>query len=292
MEQKNKKLTIVIVILIVLLCLSATALTGTLLYNHFVRTEPTTVDIPGNIITPDGEDSGNTGTDVSSDDSSDSSQTSSTDEPDESDAPNSSESSAPDTSSNSPSSSETTGTTSVSSSKASAIALHNGKPEDNMPFQVTNMFPGDRETKYYCVKVSYKGDIIVRYHADIRPRYEKLAEVLKVKIRLPETDETLYDGLMRDMPKSLNHALYTTEKTQSELYYEVTAYLDTSVGNEYQDKELIADFRWWVEETENLDSPQTGDISNIYLWIALAAGSLFILILLLAKRRKEAADEY
>lgn len=288
MEQKNKKLTIVIVILIVLLCLSATALTGTLLYNHFVRTEPTTVDVPGNIITPDGEDNSSAETNPPPFESTNGKASS---EPDTSTVPDQSETTSASESVPETTESETTGATSVSSSKASAIALHNRKPEDNTPFQVTNMFPGDRETKYYCVKVSYKGDIIVRYHADIRPGYEKLAEVLKVKIRLLDTDETLYDGLMRDMPKSLNHALYTTEKTQSELYYEITAYLDTSVGNEYQDKELIADFRWWVEETENLDSPQTGDTSNIYLWIALASGSLFILILLLAKRRKEAADE-
>lgn len=288
MEQKNKKSTIVIVILIVLLCLSATALTGTLLYNHFVRTEPTTVDVPGNIITPDGENNSSAETNPPPFESTNGEASS---EPDTSTVPDQSETTSASESVPETTESETTGATSVSSSKASAIALHNRKPEDNTPFQVTNMFPGDRETKYYCVKVSYKGDIIVRYHADIRPGYEKLAEVLKVKIRLLDTDETLYDGLMRDMPKSLNHALYTTEKTQSELYYEITAYLDTSVGNEYQDKELIADFRWWVEETENLDSPQTGDTSNIYLWIALASGSLFILILLLAKRRKEAADE-
>lgn len=288
MEQKNKKLTIVIVILIVLLCLSATALTGTLLYNHFVRTEPTTVDVPGNIITPDGENNSSAETNPPPFESTNGEASS---EPDTSTVPDQSETTSASESVPETTESETTGATSVSSSKASAIALHNRKPEDNTPFQVTNMFPGDRETKYYCVKVSYKGDIIVRYHADIRPGYEKLAEVLKVKIRLLDTDETLYDGLMRDMPKSLNHALYTTEKTQSELYYEITSYLDTSVGNEYQDKDLIADFRWWVEETENLDSPQTGDTSNIYLWIALASGSLFILILLLAKRRKEAADE-
>ena len=288
MEQKNKKLTIVIVILIVLLCLSATALTGTLLYNHFVRTEPTTVDVPGNIITPDGEDNSSAETTPPPFESANGEASS---EPDTSTVPDRSETTSASESVPETTESETTGTTSVSSSKASAIALHNRKPEDNTPFQVTNMFPGDRETKYYCVKVSYKGDIIVRYHADIRPGYEKLAEVLNVKIRLPETDETLYDGLMRDMPKSLNHALYTNEKTQSELYYEITAYLDTSVGNEYQDKELIADFRWWVEETENLDSPQTGDDRNIYLWLALAAGSLFVLIILLAKRRKETADE-
>lgn len=273
--KQNKTLKVLIIILAILLGISAAALAGTLLYNRFVRTEPTTVDVPGNIITPDGEDSADTSGNDPVADPSDSSQTPSTDEPGESADSN-------------PSSSEST---SVSSSKASAISLHNRKPEDNTPFQVTNMFPGDRETKYYCIKVSYQGDIVVRYRADIRPGYEKLAEVLKVKIRLLDTDETLYDGLMRDMPESLNHALYTNEKKQSELYYEITAYLDTSVGNEYQDKTLIADFRWWVEETENLDSPQTGDDSNIYLWFALAAGSLFVLIILLAKRRKETADE-
>lgn len=291
MEQKNRKLTTVIVILIVLLCLSATALVGTLLYNRFVRAEPTTVDVPGNIITPDGDVSFMSGTDSVTLESESSRSDVTAGKPDMAAFSNSSETTSASESVPETTESETTGATSVSNSKASAIALHNRKPEDNTPFQVTNMFPGDRETKYYCVKVSYKGDIIVRYHADIRPGYEKLAEVLKVKIRLLDTDEILYDGLMLDMPKSLNHALYTNEKTQSELYYEITAYLDTSVGNEYQDKELIADFRWWVEETENLDAPQTGDTSNIYLWVALASGSLFILILLLAKRRKEAADE-
>lgn len=286
--KRNKTLKTLIIILAILLGLSATALTGTLLYNRFVRTAPTTVDVPGNIITPDGEDNSSAETTPPPFESANGEASS---EPDTSTVPDQSETTSASEAVPETTESETTGTTSVGSSKASAIALHNRKPEDNTPFQVTNMFPGDRETKYYCVKVSYKGDIIVRYHADIRPGYEKLAEVLKVKIRLPETDETLYDGLMRDMPKSLNHALYTNEKTQSELYYEITAYLDTSVGNEYMDKELIADFRWWVEETENLDLPQTGDTSNIYLWFALAAGSLFVLIILLAKRRKETADE-
>lgn len=289
MEQRNRKITTVIVILIVLICLSGAALTGTFLYNHFVRTEPTTVDVPGNIITPDGENSS-----VAEADSSSSESESTVSGETESKLDTSVSSNRPETTSASESVPETavSETTSVSSSKARAILLHNRKPEDNTPFQVTNMFPGDRETKYYCVKVSYKSDIVVRYHADIRPGYEKLAEVLKVKIRLLDTDEVLYDGLMRDMPKSLNHALYTGEKTQSELYYEITAYLDTSVGNEYQDKELLADFRWWVEETDNLDIPQTGDTSNIYLWICLGSVSLLLLLILIAKRRKEEADEH
>ncbi len=149
------------------------------------------------------------------------------------------------------------------------------------------MFPGDTETKWYCVKISHSGDVIVRYRAEVRPGYEKLAEVLRCRVVLLTTGEMLYDGLMRDMPESLNYSVETDKTTESELYYEITAYLDTSVGNAYQNKDLIADFRWWVQDTANLDSPQTGDDSNIYLWICLASGSLPILLFLVRQRRKE-----
>lgn len=199
----------------------------------------------------------------------------------------------------------------VSDTNARAISLYNMKPEDNIPFQVSNMFPGDIETRYYCIEVSYKGDITLRYHANIRQGYEKLAEVLKVKISLPETNELLYDGLMKDMPEALNHPLYTNTSTQSKIYYEITTYLDTSVGNEYMYKELIADFNWWIEETSQLDfpddvssildfpnkvaslldSPDTGDI-NIYLIICIALASFVGLIYTFKKPRKEINDEH
>ncbi len=294
MEQNNKKLKYAIIILIILLVISASALTITLIYNHYAHTEPITVDVPGNIITPDGEDSSDTKTNPPPSESSSTSNGETTSGPDTSKVPDRSETAS--VSEFVPESTETE-TTSVSSTKASAIALHNRKSEDNTPFQVTNMFPGDAETKYYCIQVSYKGDIVVRCHADIRIGYEKLAEVLKVKIRLLDDNTTLndslagneilYDGLMRDMPKSLNHSLYTNTSTRSELYYEITAYLDTGVGNDYMDKELVGDFRWWVEEVDNLDPPQTGDTFYPWIWISIAAASLLIIIILLWNRRRE-----
>ena len=151
------------------------------------------------------------------------------------------------------------------------IELYKRHAEDNDPFQVTNMFPGDAETRYYRVRVSHSADVTVHYHATIRPGYEKLAEVMMIRIQLLTTGQTMYEGLMRDMPESLTHKLVSPKSTTDELYYEITAYLDTSVGNDYQNKDLIADFKWWVEETGNLDSPpQTGDTSNILLWAVLA----------------------
>ncbi len=122
----------------------------------------------------------------------------------------------------------------------------------NTAFSVTNMFPGDAETKDFTVKVDHKKPITLYYHADIRPGSEKLAEVMMVKIELPEKGVTLYDGLMRDMPSALEHQLAADE---TEIIYRITAYLDTSVGNDYQYKSLIADFRWWY--SEEAEEPET-----------------------------------
>lgn len=173
------------------------------------------------------------------------------------------------------------------------------KPEKNRPFKVNNMLPGDSETKNYQVSVSYEGDIIVRYHADIRAGYEKLAEVLMVRVRLLDTDECMYDGLMRDMPESLNHRLETNKITQSELDYEITVYLDTSVGNEYQNCKSIVDFRWWVEEVENLNPANPSNITsllprNTLNWIIVILQAVLIIFIPFSQfcmRRKKVKNE-
>ena len=268
MEQK-KKIKIIIIVLAVLLGLSLLALGGTLVYNKIANTTPATVTVPDNLITPD--------EDTTKPDSSD------TEKPDSSDTQTTS------SSADASSSAVPTQSTTAEAKKAVTIELYNKQPEENTPFQVGNMFPGDSETKYFRVRISYHDKITVHYKTTVRPGYEKLAEVLKVRVKLLSTGETMYDGLMRDMPESLTHKLASKKSTTDELYYEITAYLDTSVGNDYQNKDLVADFRWWVEETGNLDdSPQTGDTSNILLWAVLAAcsGSMMIL-LLVVRRRKE-----
>ncbi len=182
------------------------------------------------------------------------------------------------------------------------MRLNTPDESGNTAFAVENMFPGDAETKDFTVKVNHKKPITLYYHADIRPGYEKLAEVMMVKIELPEKSITLYDGLMRDMPSALEHQLTADEK---EVIYRITAYLDTSVGNDYQFQSLIADFRWWYEEETSggsedpdptdpslpdvPDNPKTGDDSNITLYLTMMLGSLaaLIFLLFLMKRKKE-----
>ena len=279
MEQK-KKIRIIIIVLAILLGLSLLALGGTLIYNKIANATPATVTVPDNLITPDEDTTKPDNSDSQAPDSSD------TEKPDSSDTQ------TPNSSTATSSSAVPMQSTTAEVKKAATVELYNKQPEENTPFQVGNMFPGDSETKYFRVRVSYHDTITVHYKATVRPGYEKLAEVLKVRIRLLSAGETMYDGLMRDMPESLTHKLASKKSATEELYYEITAYLDTSVGNDYQNKDLIADFKWWVEETGNLDdSPQTGDTSNILLWAVLAAGSLGMIIILLVTRRRKEDEE-
>lgn len=279
MEQK-KKIKSIIIVLACLLGLSLLALCGTLIYNKIANTASATVTVPDNLITPDEDTSNPDNSESQAPDSSESN----------SQAPNRSDTQAPRSSADASSSAVTpTQNTTAEVKKAATIELYNKQPEENTAFAVGNMFPGDSETKYFRVRVSYHDKITVHYKATVRPGYERLAEVLKVRVNLLSTGETMYDGLMRDMPESLTHKLASKKSTTDELYYEITAYLDTSVGNDYQNKDLIADFKWWVEETGNLDDPTiTGDTSSIVLWAMLAAcsGSMIIL-LLITRRRKE-----
>lgn len=279
MKQK-KKIKIVIIILAILLGISLTALGGTLLYNRLASRPAATVTVPDNLITPDEDTTKPDNSDSQAPDSSDT------------EKPDGSYTQTPNSSAATSSSAVPMQSTTAEVKKAATVELYNKQPEENTPFQVGNMFPGDSETKYFRVRVSYHDTITVHYKATVRPGYEKLAEVLKVRIRLLSAGETMYDGLIRDMPESLTHKLASKKSATDELYYEITAYLDTSVGNDYQNKDLVADFKWWVEETGNLDdSPQTGDTSNILLWAVLAAGSLGMIIILLVTRRRKEDEE-
>ncbi len=258
-QNKRNKIKIVIIVLSVLLTLSLAALAGALIYNRSAVQTDTTVTVPDNLITPDKDKTDNTETDGSN--LADETQNSSDTNPTENIS--------------------ATENSTDNKKSATAIALYNKQPQDNTAFTVDNMFPGDSETKYYGLQVSYHDKVTVHFGAEIRNGYEKLAEVMKVKITLLGIDEVMYDGLMKDMPQSLTYTMTSAESTTDEIYYEITAYLDTSVGNEYQSKDLIADFKWWVEETGNLeDAPQTGDNSNIVLWSVMTVVSFLALLIL------------
>ncbi len=171
--------------------------------------------------------------------------------------------------------------------KKTDLRLFRRHPEENQPFQAVNMFPGDSVSKTYRLRVYYSGSITVHFRADVRPGYEKLAEVLKCRVAL--NGREVYDGLMAQMPESIDSTMKTPE---TELEYQITAYLDTSVGNAYMAKELFADFRWWVEKQDQggLTPPKTGDEFPLMPAALVMGCSGVLLLFFLPRRRKEEPD--
>ena len=188
---------------------------------------------------------------------------------------------------------------------ALAVSLFRGAAEESMPFEATNMFPGDVLIKHYTIKASYRNTATLHFHAEIEEGHEKLAEVLKCKVVLAETagNTVLYDGLMKDMPSTVAMVLQNTGKTTEELQYAITAYLDTSVTSEYQNQTLKADFVWWLEEApdEKVSDndtvieekvPDTGDTMPITGYICLMLTAVCSLLCIIGmKKRKEAMYE-
>lgn len=141
------------------------------------------------------------------------------------------------------------------------LKIYRNHAEASTPFYANNLFPGDEANESFEVQVSYKGSVVVHFHADLREGSEKLAEVLKCRITMTD-GSLLYEGLIRDMPRSIDYPLPQSDGTTVNIIYDLNVYLDTSVGNEYQNKSLAADFRWWVDETETSESTESTETTE------------------------------
>ena len=163
------------------------------------------------------------------------------------------------------------------------ISLYSNHSSDNASFNITNMFPGDSVTNKYNVKVSYHDKVSVLFNVDYLDEYSKLASVTNIKVKLINDNKVLYDGFVCDLKdNNLSYVLESSNNKTEVLEYEITISLDTSVNNDYQNKELKLDFIWSIdkEETKNLIVPSTGYSSNIILWISLIIFSLIMIVFL------------
>ncbi|WP_405320555.1 LPXTG cell wall anchor domain-containing protein [Frisingicoccus sp.] len=286
MNGKHKK---IIIILIALLLLSLLALIGMNVRKKDVIKEPASVVVPDNVITS--EDETTEKKDSKGKDTKDketvnkNTENKNTEQKPANQTPGSIGASNPETSAG------VSGQTTEIKEKVT-LSISKNNAADQTPFAVGNMFPGDMETKDYCIKVTHKDKVTLKFTADIHTGYEKLAEVLKMKIVLKGNNTVLYDGLMKDVPEYLDHLVVgNTTSTTEEITYVISTYLDTSVGNPYMNKELKADFKWWVEEKENLTQPATGEGSHMKVWFGIMGASLITLILLVKKKKEVKAND-
>lgn len=149
-----------------------------------------------------------------------------------------------------------------------AIVLNDPDESVNQEFTLRNMFPGDVESKDYVLNISHKKEDIkdsnIMFQVDVREGSEDLAKVLNLKVEIVEKlgVKELFNKPIKEMPNSLT---YTLPANQQSVTYRLTVSLDTSVGDEYQNKTLKADFSWSydVPESTGGDSGDgTGDGSG------------------------------
>ncbi|WP_040195575.1 hypothetical protein [Candidatus Soleaferrea massiliensis] len=150
--------------------------------------------------------------------------------------------------------------------KAPYLELYQGQPSVNQPFQVSDMLPGDELSKYFCVKAYHDGDITVRFRAPITEETGGLSKVLMLRVTDLGSDTVLYDGSFEDCQNAdIRQVLTGNADKETISYYKIDAYLDTSVGNEYQLTTLKANFTWEVLEdtsSSSSDSSISGSDSS------------------------------
>lgn len=174
--------------------------------------------------------------------------------------------------------------------QAVKLELYQGQPGDNQKFEIRNMLPGDMETRYFCVKAYHDADITLFFQANVTEQTKSLGDVLHIKVTHLDSGKVLCDAPFAEINgQEFSELLDKNAQGETAAYYQIDVSLDTSVGNEYQAALLKADFEWYVKDEGGLTPPpQTGDTTNIILWMTLALSSLLLMfLLLLGRRRKE-----
>lgn len=258
-KDEKSKIKVLIIVLSILLTVSVAALVVINVRNAEFKNEPAVAKVTDNIITPQSENGDNDITTNGEDIATYETDNSST------------------VGGNSANSGDT-------ANDATKLSLYDRQPGVNTPFKAMNLYPGDSVVKNFAINVSHKSDVTVKYHADIKYGGGALGDVLMIRIKVGDND-VIYDGPIGKMPKALETTV--SGSGVHELDYEMTAYLCTSVGNEYQNLGLCADFRWWVDEADDLGpSPNTGIIENMLVLVVLAAAVGICIFMILLYRRK------
>lgn len=171
-----------------------------------------------------------------------------------------------------------------------ALALYRGHGQENIPFQVRNMLPGDGVTRRFAVEVSHKETVQLYFQAQITRQTKELAKALTLRVVHLESGRVLYEGSFGTLAAD-GYALSLDPSPENKTVatFEIQVGLPTHTGNAYQQATLSCDFCWYVADQGSLTPPQTGDAFPAGLWGALALVSAGGIAALAVLRKKEAA---
>lgn len=292
---KSSRLKIVIVILAVLLVLSSGGLAARYAYLRFSVQTRETVTAPGNLISEEAAESKNMA---------------------EAEMPQAEKLSsgsrkleAAELRLTSSGNSAEAGDGGADERRAVDLELYAGRQSENHRFEVKHMFPGDTVTQSFHVTVHHDADLELFFKTEITEQKKNLGDVLHIKVTHLETAKVLCDASFSEVNgREISELLKKNAAGETLATYQVDVSLDTSVGNEYQEAALKADFEWYVKKEDTsggegsgggnahhsqsgtgLTPPKTGDMAETFFWsIAAISSVLFLVTLLLGYRRKGA----
>ena len=166
----------------------------------------------------------------------------------------------------------------------------------------SGMLPGDSEEKTFTVTVKHRKTATVHFEATLAndsviddTTGRKLSDGMNIKV--VQGTDTLYNGSISGLTTATPRPAVDVEVPGSrttDLPYTITVSLPTSAGNEFQNKTLTIDLKWWLVSDEGgggggtiiVNPPKTGDDFSPLLMGGAALVSLSLLAVLLLRRRK------
>lgn len=170
---------------------------------------------------------------------------------------------------------------------------------------MAGMLPGDSVEKAYTVSVKYSEPVKLHFGAALRSNGSTGGQLLAegLLITVYRDGKLLYDGTVAGLAESkqAQEGLEILEPSPTKLTYTIKVTLPTSAGNEYQDKTVTVDLKWWLTSDsgdgghhgggghhgsgEVVVAPKTGDAFPMELMTGTAVLALVLLAVLLGRRR-------
>lgn len=117
--------------------------------------------------------------------------------------------------------------------------------EKEWKMEISNILPGDSNTKYYEVELKQEENIVLCFRVDVAKSTNQLEKALFIKVENRESKEVVCDGRLDSVAGQLfeEEILKENNKDQRQTY-KITVTMDTSAGNEYSKSSLTMNFQW------------------------------------------------
>lgn len=162
------------------------------------------------------------------------------------------------------------------------------------------VMPGDTLTQKITVKNNADNKVKVKIYIRSLGAHEDSKEFLSqlgLKVAKSEDNEMAYmfDAAANETAQLTDWVYLGTLYSGGEVNLDVTLNVPVELPNEYQNKIGYLDWEFMIEEfpvePDDPKPPQTGDNSNMGLWLALMLCSGAMLIILLFWRKKDKENE-